>query len=275
MLIRATDLYHDYVLAGGERVPALRGVSLSIDRGEYVAVVGSNGSGKTTLALHLNGILTPTSGEVRVHGLDTADEPSLNRVRQLVSFVFQSPDDQLVATIVEEDVAFGPENLGVAADELEVRIKSALEAVGMWAHRLRPPHQLSAGQKQRVALAGALAMQPRCLVLDEATSMLDPAGSRDVLAIVESMHRRGLTIVTVTHKMEEAIRADRVIVLHRGTIVADGPPAEVLTSDQLPEWGLRPPRISQLAALLRDRFPSLPAGVVSADRLASALGAVT
>ncbi len=270
-LIEARNLYHSYVLRSGDSVAALRDVSLAIEEGEYVAVVGANGSGKTTLALHLNGILTPTSGQVLVGGRSTSNPEEVRYIRSTVGMVFQSPDDQLVATVVEEDVAFGPENLGMAPARLEIVVREALERVGMWDERHRPPHQLSAGQKQRVAVAGAIAMNPRCLVLDEATSMLDPAGTRDVIGIAEALHSEGMTIITVTHKMEEAARADRLLVLNAGTLVMDGSPAEVFGHPDLASWRLRPPAVSVLAARLRLLVPALPSTVLDSETFAKAL----
>jgi energy-coupling factor transporter ATPase len=273
-LIEVRDLHHDFVLRGGESVHALAGLNLSVDPGEYVAIVGANGSGKTTLSLHLNGILQPSRGSVTIDGLCTADPGSLREIRRRVGMVFQSPDDQFVATVVEEDVAFGPENLGVAPDLIETRVRDALVRVGMWDERLRPPHQLSAGQKQRVAIAGALAMNPLCLVLDEVTSMLDPAGARDVLGIIEELHRTGMTVVTIIHKMEEAARSDRVLVLNRGELMTDGAPGAVFGHRELHDWNLNPPPARVLGARLRRYFPGIPHDILDAGHLASALAKV-
>jgi len=269
-LIEVRNLHHTYVLGNGQSVPALRGVSFTVERGEYVAVVGANGSGKTTLALHLNGILTPNEGSVIVDGIDTADTRRSLDVKQRVGVVFQSPDDQLIATVVEEDVAFGPENLGVEHERLNTIVTDALREVGMEAERSRPPHQLSAGQKQRIAIAGVLAMSPQCVVLDEVTSMLDPSGAHRTIEVVENLNRAGMSIVTVTHKMEEAARARRVIVLHEGQMVADGTPAAIFTHPGLPTWKLRPPAAARLAERLRTHFPALPSVLTPAE-LAGAL----
>ena len=269
--LEVRNLHHAYALKNGDTVHALKGIDFTVESGEYIAVLGANGSGKTTLALHLNGILQPGDGTVTVDRWSTADPAAVREVRRRVGMVFQSPDDQLVATVVEEDVAFGPENLGVAEDRLAAVVRDALKQVGMWEHRLRPPHQLSAGQKQRVAIAGALAMNPRCLVLDEATSMLDPAGAREVIGIVEELHHAGMTVLTVTHKMQEAARADRVIVLSRGELVADGPPSRIFEHPDLARWNLRPPPVTILATRLRSHFPGLPAGLSDAAALASSL----
>jgi len=251
---------------------ALRDVSLNIETGEYVALIGANGSGKTTLARHLNGLLLPTQGTVQIAGRDTRDPAHLRMIRADVGMVFQSPEDQIVATIVEEDVAFGPENLGVPEGELPGRVRRALETVGMWEHRSRPPHLLSAGQQQRVAIAGALAMNPRCLVLDEATAMLDPAGRRELLHLLDDLHGAGMTIVAITHHMVEAVRAKRVIVLDRGAIALDGPP-EVVFSDakRLAGLHLSLPPAAALAARMRDLFPAFPHGLLTSQTLAEAI----
>ena len=201
-LIRIANLTYAYAPTASTSVPALQGIDLQIEAGQYVALIGANGSGKTTLARHLNALLMPTAGDVWIDGLNTRDRSVVRAIRSLVGMVFQSPADQLVATVVEEDVAFGPENLGIAEDELPQRVRRALEQVGMWPLRHRPPHMLSAGQQQRVAIAGVLAMAPRCLVLDEATAMLDPAGRGDVLRVIDALHRDGMTIVAITSPRE-------------------------------------------------------------------------
>ncbi|MCL6446270.1 MAG: energy-coupling factor transporter ATPase, partial [Alicyclobacillus sp.] len=205
----------------------LTDVSLEIAEGSYVAILGRNGSGKSTLARLLNGLLRPTAGSVVVDGFDTRDAAHLQDIRRTVGMVFQHPDNQMVATMVEEDVAFGLENLCVPRAEMRERVTEALRAVGMEAHRRRPPHQLSGGQKQRVAIAAVMAMRPRCIVFDEATSMLDAEGRQDVLELMDTLHQQGVTIITITHQMEEAVRADRVIVLERGRVVKDGSPRDV------------------------------------------------
>ena len=208
--------------------PALDGVSLDIMPGTFTAVLGSNGSGKSTLAKHLNAILVPRSGKVLVDGMDTIDEGNLLAIRRRVGMVFQNPDNQIVANVVEDDVAFAPENLGVEPKEIRRRVDAALKQVGMYDFRLHAPHLLSGGQKQRVAIAGVLAMDPEVLVLDEPTAMLDPRGRREVISAVEKLCReRGITVMLITHHMDEAVRADRVLVLDRGRIVMDGPPKEI------------------------------------------------
>lgn len=269
--IRIEKLTHTYESSGESAVAALRGIDLDIEEGEFISVIGANGSGKSTLALHLNAILKPTTGRVLVDGRDTKDGSVTKAIRADVGMVFQSPQDQFVATVVEEDVAFGPENLAVSEEELPLRVESALRRVGMWEERERPPHQLSAGQQQRVAIAGALAMHSRCLVLDEATAMLDPAGSRELLDILDDLHTAGMTVINITHQMEEAARSDRIIVIHNGRIEKDGPPSEVFSSKALATYGLTPPRASQLASRLRKSFRKLPRGLLTISDLAEEL----
>jgi len=250
----------------------LRGISLRIDPGEYVAVVGPNGSGKSTLARHFNALLRPTSGRVVVAGMDTRDLAHTRAIRGTVGMVFQHPESQMVATIVEEDVAFGPENLGVPHDELRVRVREALELVGMWGARERPPHLLSAGQKQRVAIAAVLAMRPACLVLDEATSMLDPEGREAVAGIIAELRGRGTAVVAITHLMNEAARADRIVALAEGAVLLDRPPREVFArADLLRDVGLDLPAVTAVALRVRSRIPAFPVDVLSIDELAAAV----
>ncbi len=263
-LVRIENLYHTY--AGPRPVEALRGISLAIQEGEYVAIVGANGSGKSTLARHLNALLLPTRGEVWIAGRNTRQATHWREIRRTVQMVFQQPDAQLVATVVEEDVAFGPENFAVPEAELPQRVRQALETVGLWAQRQRPPHLLSAGQKQRVAIAGALAVHPRLLVLDEATAMLDPAGRAAVLAIVRQLQAQGTTIIAITHEMDEAAQADRVVVLDAGRLALDGPPRQVFAhAAELRALSLDVPPITDLARRL-----GLPV-CLSADELVGAL----
>lgn len=245
----------------------MRGIDLTIAAGEYVAIIGANGSGKSTLARHLNGLLLPSQGSVHVVGDDTRDPARLRAIHQTVQMVFQQPDMQIVATVVEEDVAFGPENFGVAEAEIGSRVREALETVGMWAYRQRPPHLLSAGQKQRVAIAGALAVRPQALVLDEATAMLDPAGQVAVLATLQYLHAQGTTIVTITHEMDEAAQASRVVVLEQGRVAMDGAPHEVFgRAAELRRLGLDVPPVTDLALRL-----GLPA-CLTVSELLQALG---
>jgi energy-coupling factor transport system ATP-binding protein len=253
---------------------ALKGIDLEIQKGEYVSIVGLNGSGKSTLALHLNGILKPTSGKVWIDSHDTTDPSAERHIRRSVGLVLQFPSDQIVATIVEEDVAFGPENLGISEEDLPAIVDKSLRQVGMLRQRKRAPHQLSAGQQQLVALAGILAMDPLCLVLDEPTSMLDPSSVRKLLEILDRLHRRGVTIVYITHKMEEAARAERVLVLSEGRLVLEGTPKGVFTSNKLSSYGIRPPAAMQLSSRLKRRIPAFPDGLLTIDELADALTAL-
>ena len=232
-IIKTEKLVYTYE---GAETPTLRGLDLEIEEGTFVAVLGHNGSGKSTLAKHLNGILIPTSGRVLVDGMDTAEEENLLAVRHTVGMVFQNPDNQIVANVVEDDVAFAPENLGVPSAEIRQRVDAALKQVGMYDFRMHAPHLLSGGQKQRVAIAGVLAMEPEVLVLDEPTAMLDPQGRGEVIQTVTRLCReKGMTVVLITHHMEECIGADRLIVMSNGAIVADGSPAEVFSQVELME----------------------------------------
>ena len=254
-------------------VIALDGVSLEVYRGEFVAVLGANGSGKSTLARHLNALLLPDSGRVRVDGLDTSEAQNVWPVRERVSMVFQNPDNQIVAAVVEEDVAFGPENVGLPPAEIRRRVQEALETVGLFALRRRAPSALSGGQKQRLAIAGALALNPACLVLDEPTAMLDPAGRREVLSTVRSLNREaGVTVVYITHAMDEAALADRVVVLSRGKVALTGSPRAVLTRpEQLRPLGLEPPPGAVAADRLRRAGLRLPPDILTLEELVDAL----
>ena len=253
---------------------ALDDVSLAIHEGERVALVGANGSGKTTLARLLNALYLPSGGRVRIAGRDTSDLAQHRDIRQVVGMVFQNPEDQLVAAVVEEDVAFGLENLGMPAAQMRPRVDAMLQDFDLWDHRLRPPFMLSAGQMQRLALAGVLAVQPRVIVFDEITAMLDPAGRRTVMARMEELHRAGTTIVSITHFMGEAARAERVIVLSHGRIALDGPPAEVFSdSERLFALGLHLPPAASLARALRPALPDLPLNLLNTTDLLEALPA--
>ena len=252
---------------------ALNNVSLTINDGEFVAVVGHNGSGKSTLAKHLNALLLPTEGKVLVDGMDTADEADTLSIRQRVGMVFQNPDNQLVTTIVEEDVAFGPENIGVPGNEIRTRVDRALAAVGMEKYAHSAPNMLSGGQKQRIAIAGMLAMQPKVLVLDEATAMLDPKGRRDIIDLVERLHKEnGITVVMITQYMEEAIGADRVAVMSGGELILEGTPKEVFSQDELlHKHRLDVPVMQQLANRLNTRGANLPKSILSVEEMAQAI----
>jgi energy-coupling factor transport system ATP-binding protein len=241
-----------------ESSPALKSISLNINEGEWIALVGANGSGKTTLARHLNGLLQPESGSVLVDGLDTRQTENLPMIRSKVGMVFQSPEDQIVASLVSEDTAFGPENLAVHSGEVQTRIQVALRQVGMWDQRERPPHLLSAGQTQRVALAGVLAMQPKCIIFDETTAMLDPIGKRDVLAQMQLLHERGMTLIMITHSMNEAALAGRAILLDKGSLAFDGS-TEALFNDEplLNRCHLEQPSRYQIKKILKKYFPGI------------------
>lgn len=246
---------------------ALEHLNLEIKNGEFVAVLGHNGSGKSTVAKLSNAIAVPESGKITVAGMDTSDESKEYDIRQNVGVVMQNPDNQIVATIVEEDVAFGPENLGVDPDEIRKRADEALKAVGMYEYRFHEPHKLSGGQKQRVAIAGIIAMRTRCIILDEPTAMLDPSGRRDVMNVMLKLNKEmGITVVFITHFMEEAIRADRVVIMDSGKKVADGTPVEVFKNEKLINGcGLEMPPAAVLANKLRDDNIKLGGDILSAD----------
>ena len=254
-------------------VKALNNVSLTINDGEFGAVVGHNGSGKSTLAKHLNALLLPTEGKVLVDGMDTADEADTLSIRQRVGMVFQNPDNQLVTTIVEEDVAFGPENIGVPGNEIRTRVDRALAAVGMEKYAHSAPNMLSGGQKQRIAIAGMLAMQPKVLVLDEATAMLDPKGRRDIIDLVTKLHKEnGITVVMITQYMEEVIGADRVAVMSGGELILEGTPKEVFSQDELlHKHRLDVPVMQQLANRLNAHGANLPKSILSVEEMAQAI----
>ena len=279
-ILRVENLHHTYASAAsaapasGEDIHALRGIDLTIHAGEYVAVLGANGSGKSTLAKHLNALLLPSEGNVWVKAWNTRDPSHTLDIRSTVGMVFQTPDNQIVATIVEEDVAFGPENLGIPRDEMVQRVDWSLEQVGMLAHRKRAPHLLSGGQKQRICIAGVLAMRPEVLVLDEATAMLDPVGRNEVLDVARRLNReQGVTVVAITHFMREAIHADRVVILSDGRIVLEGTPRDLFRQvDRLRSLQLDVPQMTELACRLNRRFPDFPTDVLTVEEMADALG---
>ncbi len=250
-------------------------LNLQIHEGEFVAILGHNGSGKSTLAKLTNAILLPSAGKVLVDGMDTSDEDLKIKIRQTVGMVFQNPDNQIVATIVEEDVAFGPENLGVEPKEIRRRVDESLKAVGMYEFRKREPHRLSGGQKQRVAIAGIIAMLPRCIVLDEPTAMLDPRGRQEVMSTMLKLNREmGMTVVFITHFMDEAVQADRVVVMDDAKIIMDGKPKDVFKQvDRLEEIGLDVPQPTKLAQLLRQEGYDLPDDILDVDECIEKLSA--
>ena len=255
-----------------ESFNALNDLTLSIEKGSFVAVIGQNGSGKSTMAKLVNALLLPGEGTVWVNGYDTRDEAHLWDVRQSAGMVFQNPDNQIVSSIVEADVAFGPENLGVEPAEIRRRVDEALEAVGMTAFRKNAPHLLSGGQKQRIAIAGAIAMRPQCIVFDEPTAMLDPKGRKEVMRIIRQLHAEGITCILITHFMEEAAQADRIVILNDGRIYMDGTPREIFTDrDSLMALGLDVPMAVDLSYQLHDLGVDLPAGIVEEEELIEAL----
>ena len=255
-----------------EAFAALRDLSLTIEKGSFVAVIGQNGSGKSTLAKLINALLLPAEGTVFVNGYDTKDEAHLWDVRQSAGMVFQNPDNQIVSSVVEDDVAFGPENLGVAPAEIRKRVDDALEAVGMSAFKKNAPHLLSGGQKQRIAIAGAIAMRPQCIVFDEPTAMLDPKGRKEVMKIIHQLHDEGITCILITHFMEEAAQAERILILNNGEIYMDGTPREIFTDrDSLSALGLYVPMAVDLSYQLNDLGIHLPAGIVEEEELIDAL----
>ena len=272
--IQVNDLHYTYEgQDGGETHIVFDDLSLSIEQGSFVAVLGHNGCGKSTLAKHFNAILLPAGGSVTVYGMDTKDEEMLLAIRQHVGMVFQNPDNQIVSNVVEEDVAFAPENLGVASQEIRQRVDDALRAVGMYDYRTYAPQLLSGGQKQRVAIAGVIAMDPECIVLDEATAMLDPVGRREVLSTVHRLNReRGITVVLITHHMNEALEADRVIVMNDGEQVLDGPPREIFRRvEQLRALGLTVPDTVELLYELNQEGMDLPLDAISVEECARAI----
>ena len=272
-IIKTEGLRFSYTTAEGVSPVVLDGVDLDIQEGTFVAVLGHNGSGKSTLAKHMNAILLPSGGKVYVDGMDTADEARLLDVRRTVGMVFQNPDNQIVANVVEEDVAFAPENLGVPPEEIRRRVDDALKAVGMYEFREHAPHLLSGGQKQRIAIAGVIAMQPRCIVLDEPTAMLDPIGRADVVRTIKQLNReRGVTVVLITHHMDEAAQADRLVVMAKGKVVADGSPKEVFSDvEGLRSVGLTVPYTTQLLWELRQAGYDVPLDALSDEECAAAL----
>ena len=273
-IIRVEHLAYTY--PGVEDTPGVavfEDLSLTVEEGSFVAVLGGNGCGKSTLAKHFNSILLPCGGKVWVSGMDTADENRLIAIRRTVGMVFQNPDNQIVANVVEEDVAFGPENLGVASPAIRQRVDNALKQVGMYDYREHAPHLLSGGQKQRVAIAGVIAMEPKCIVLDEPTAMLDPKGRREVMETVSRLNReKGITVVLITHHMEEAAQAQRVVVLHKGHVAADGTPREVFSQvELLHNIGLAAPETVELCYELNNRGFDLPLDQLNIDECAQTL----
>ena len=273
-IIKTSKLIFDYIRRDEEENieevnRAIDDVSIEIKEGEFVAVLGHNGSGKSTFAKQLDAILLPTDGTVWIQGLDTSKEENLWEVRKKTGMVFQNPDNQIIGNIVEEDVGFGPENMGIPTDEIWKRVDESLEAVGMTAYRMKSPNKLSGGQKQRVAIAGVMAMRPQCIVLDEPTAMLDPNGRREVVKTVHELNRQeGITVVLITHYMEEVIHADRVIVMDDGRVVMDGTPREIFSwVEELKSYRLDVPQVTELAYELQKNGVDLPDGILTLEEL--------
>ena len=277
-IIRAAKLGFEYVKYSDEsetpeKVNAIRELDLSIEKGDFVAILGHNGSGKSTLAKHMNALLVPTSGTMWIDAINTAEEDELWKVRQRAGMVFQNPDNQIIGTVVDEDVGFGPENLGVPTSDIWTRVEDALGKVGMLGFRDRSPNRLSGGQKQRVAIAGVVAMRPECIVLDEPTAMLDPTGREEVLQVVRELNEQeGVTVILITHYMEEVVFAGRVYVMDSGQIVMQGTPREIFTRvDELRSLKLAVPQVTELAHELKTAGVQLPDGILTIDELVAAL----
>ena len=277
-IIKAKDLVHEYIRRDEEGnvesiQTALDKVSLDVKKGDFIAVLGHNGSGKSTLAKHINAILEPTEGSLWVDGFDTTDEKNIWDIRQRAGMVFQNPDNQIIASVVEEDVGFGPENIGVPTDEIWQRVEESLKAVGMLKYREHSPNKLSGGQKQRVAIAGVMAMQPECIVLDEPTAMLDPVGRKEVLEAVHALNReKGVTIILITHYMEGVVEADHVYVMDSGKVVMQGTPRSIFSQvERLKEYRLDVPQITLLAYELKKAGLDIPDGILTREELTEAL----
>ena len=277
-IIRTSRLIFDYIRRDEEENVeevnrAIDNLNVDIEKGSFVAVLGHNGSGKSTFAKQLNGILTPTEGTVWVSGMDTSDENSIWEIRKRAGMVFQNPDNQIIGNVVEEDVGFGPENMGVPPEDIWRRVDESLEAVGMTAYRYKSPNKLSGGQKQRVAIAGVMAMRPECIVLDEPTAMLDPNGRKEVIKTVRELNRReGITVLLITHYMEEVIFADRVIVMDDGRLVMDGTPREIFSRvEELKSYRLDVPQVTELAHELKQTGIPVPAGILTKEELMKCL----
>ena len=277
-IIKAKQLVHEYIRRDEEGnvesiQTALDHVDLDVKPGEFIAILGHNGSGKSTLAKHINALLTPSEGGLWVDGMDVTEEKNILPVRQTAGMVFQNPDNQIIASVVEEDVGFGPENIGVPTDEIWQRVEESLKAVGMLKYRHHSPNKLSGGQKQRVAIAGVVAMQPKCIVLDEPTAMLDPNGRKEVIRTAHELNeKKGVTVILITHYMEEVVDADRVFVMDKGKVVMQGTPREVFSQvERLKEYRLDVPQMTILADLLRQSGLDIPTGVLRREELVQAI----
>lgn len=279
-MVKAKDLTYEYVRVSEtdhgtkeEKVAALKNVNIEINKGDFVAVLGHNGSGKSTFAKHINALVQPTGGTLWVDDMDTKNDELVWEIRQTAGMVFQNPDNQLVATVVEEDIAFGPENMGVEPKEIRKRVDEALATVRMSEYATHTPSKLSGGQKQRIAIAGVLAMKPKCIVLDEPTAMLDPVGRRDVMETIERLNREeGITMILITHYMDEAVRADKVFVIDDGDLVMQGTPKEIFSQvETLQKYGLDVPQVTEVAYLLRKEGIDLPADILTIEEMVGAI----
>lgn len=279
-MVKAKDLTYEYVRVletdhgtKEEKVAALKNVNIEINKGDFVAVLGHNGSGKSTFAKHINALVQPTGGTLWVDDMDTKNDELVWEIRQTAGMVFQNPDNQLVATVVEEDIAFGPENMGVEPKEIRKRVDEALATVRMSEYATHTPSKLSGGQKQRIAIAGVLAMKPKCIVLDEPTAMLDPVGRREVMETIERLNREeGITMILITHYMDEAVRADKVFVIDDGDLVMQGTPKEIFSQvETLQKYGLDVPQVTEVAYLLRKEGVDLPADILTIEEMVGAI----
>jgi energy-coupling factor transport system ATP-binding protein len=268
-IITTQNLSFEYHTEEQTRHLVLKDINLQFKKGQFIGIIGHNGSGKSTLAKHFNALLVPTEGKVYVKGMDTKDAKHLWDIRQTAGLVFQNPDNQIVAALIEEDVAFGPENLGIPPDEIRERVEYALKAVGMWEYKDYPPHMLSGGQKQRVAIAGIIAMKPECIILDEPTAMLDPIGRREVISTIKKLNKEEeITVILITHFMEEVVDADRVIVMDDGKVVLDGTPKEVFKEvELLKKIGLSVPQVTELAYQLKREGFDVPLDILTVEEM--------
>ncbi len=277
-IIKARDVTFEYIQRDEEGnvegiITAVDNVNLDIQKGDFIAILGHNGSGKSTFAKHINALLTPTEGTLWVDGMDTSDEDKVLDVRQTAGMVFQNPDNQIVCTLVDEEVGFGPENIGIPTKDIWTRVEESLKAVGMYQYRNASPNKLSGGQKQRVAIAGIVAMKPKCIILDEPTAMLDPLGRQDILNVITQLNKKeGVTIVLITHYMEEVIHADKVFVMDKGKVVMEGKPRDIFSQvEQLKKLRLDVPQVTELAYELRKSGLDIPLGILTREELIKAL----
>jgi energy-coupling factor transport system ATP-binding protein len=271
-MIETIDLVYEYQKDEDERIMALKKVGLKVKKGEFVAILGHNGSGKSTLAKLMNAIYLPSGGKVYIKNMDTTNEEKIWEIRRTAGMVFQNPDNQIVATTVEEDVAFGPESLGVAPKEIRERVEGAMKAVGIDEFRKKSPHLLSGGQKQRVAIAGVLAMKPECIILDEPTAMLDPSGRKEVMDTIVKLNKEGITVIHITHFMDEAVKADRIVVMDNGNIALDGKPKDVFSNvDRLKQLGLDVPQVTLLAHELKNEGIAISENILTVDEMVNEL----